>query len=289
MLGLEQPSGDSAAVVDTAPVDSNADAVEIVDDLPDGDLPENGEATPEEEEDEIDGVKLRGKKEALEKLKAERSMHADYTRKTQEVAEQRKSFEAREQQFQQTAQSHEQHIREVATLVTIDDRLAQFANFDFNAAADQDPVQTLKLHNEFTQLQAKRAQVLNSITQKQQSQQQEMQRSNAKQILDARQVLERDIKGWSPELANKLAEYGKAEGYESKVLDNVTSATFIKTLNKAFKWDQYEKQQRAKAPATPAAPVTRLSGASAVSTKNPAQMTDAEFAVFRRRQIAQRR
>lgn len=288
MLGLEQPSGDSAAVVDTAPVDSNADAPDIVEDLPDGDLQE--QANPDgEEEDEIDGVKLRGKKEALEKLKSERSMHADYTRKTQEVAEQRKSFEAREQQFQQTAQSHQQHIREVATLVTIDDRLAQFSNFDFNAAADQDPVQALKLHNEFTQLQARRAQVLGSITQKQQGQQEEMQRSNARQILEARQVLERDIKGWSPELANKLAEYGKAEGYEPKVLDNVTSATFIKTLNKAFKWDQYEKQQRAKAPATPAPPVTRLSGTTATSTKTPAQMSDAEFATFRRRQIAQRK
>ena len=51
------------------------------------------EQSPEldEIEEELEGVKLRGKKEALERIKAERLMQQDYTRKTMSHAEDRKS------------------------------------------------------------------------------------------------------------------------------------------------------------------------------------------------------
>lgn len=290
-MDQEQPSGDSAAVVDTAPptdVDSGAPST-TTDDVVNDDLPGNGEATVEDDfEEEVDGVKLRGKKEALERIKAERLMQADYTRKTQEVAAQRQAFEAERTQFQQTAQSHQQYIREVAQVVAVEERLEQFAKVNWQALTDQDPVQALKLHTEFTQLQAQRGQLVSSLTQKQQQAQHEKQRETARQLMEARQVLERDIKGWSPEMANKLVEYGRAQGYSPEILDNVTNPTFIKTLHKASLWDQHEKQLKAKAPATPAKPVTRLSGAGAVTSKDPSQMSDAEFAAWRKRQIAQR-
>jgi hypothetical protein len=156
-MDLEQPSGDSAAVVDTAPPELDAgDALDTSTDL---ETPELETQPPEEadEEDELDGVKLRGKKDALERFKAERLMQADYTRKTQEVAETRRALEARETQFQESAKAHQAHIREVAQVVAIDDRLAQFAQVNWQALTDQDPVQALKLHTEFTQLQAQAA------------------------------------------------------------------------------------------------------------------------------------
>ena len=279
MLDLEQPAPvlDSVATSDpVAPPEENLDPVD----------PELETQPPEEaeEEDELDGVRLRGKKEALERIKAERLMQADYTRKTQDVAEQRKSFEAERAQFQQTAQAHQASIREVAQLVAIEDRLAQFAKFDFNAAADTDPVQALKLHNEYTQLQAHRAQLQNSITQKQQAQAMEAQRTSAKQLLEARQVLERDIKGWSPDLANKLSEYGQTQGYPPEVLNNVTKPEFVKTLHKAYLYDQLMKQRAAK-PAQPAPPVTRVGGGNAAVTKPLSEVSDEEFIRRRREYI----
>ena len=52
------------------------------------------DGTDDETEEELDGAKIRGTKAAIEKIKAERLMQADYTRKTQTVAEERKAVEA---------------------------------------------------------------------------------------------------------------------------------------------------------------------------------------------------
>jgi hypothetical protein len=281
-LDLEQPAPvlDSAATVDPAA-------------LPETDLeptdPELETKPPEDEEleEELDGVKLRGKKEALEKIKAERLMQADYTRKTQDVAETRKSLEAERAQFQQNAQLHQQYQRELAQVYSIDERLAQFQQVNWQALTDQDPVQALKLHTEFTQLQAHKGQLVNALTQKQQAQAQEQQRNTARQLMEARQVLERDIKGWSPELAAKLTDHGVAMGIPREVLDTITQPAIVKLIHDSYTLKQLEKQ-RAKPPAQPAPPVTRLTGGNAASAKEPASMSDAEFAAWRKRQIAQR-
>jgi hypothetical protein len=289
MDNLEQPSGDSAVVDETAPP---IDATGTLDSPP-GDtgtdlLNEQAPVVDEVEED-LDGVKIRGPKEVVERVKAERLMQADYTRKTQDVAENRRQLEAERAQFQQTAQSHQQHIREVAQVVAIDERLAQFQNVNWTALTDQDPVQALKLHTEFTRLQADRGQLVNTLTQKQQQAQHEQQRNSARQLMEARQVLERDIKGWSPELAGKLMEHGVKKGIPADAMQNITNPALVKLLHDSYLLDQLQKQRTAKAPVAPAPPATRLSGSGAVSTKDPASMSDREFAEWRGRQIAQRK
>jgi hypothetical protein len=288
---MEQPaSPDSAAVLDTAPPATNdADTAPAEREFDENGLPIEAAPVDEDEEDELDGVKIRGKKEALEKLKAERLMQADYTRKTQEVAEHRKAFEAERAQFQQAAQTHQQYIREVAQLTAIDDRLSQFSQVNWQALTDQDPVQALKLHTEFTQLQAHKGQLVNALTQKQQQAQQMQQRETAKQLMEARQVLEREIKGWSPELAGKLKEHGIKRGIPAEAMESITQPAIVKLIHDSYLLDQLQKQRTAKPPAEPAKPATRLSGSSAVSTKEPSQMSDREFAEWRKRQIAQRK
>lgn len=286
MSEVEQPAGDS--VVETAP-ETEVQADETFDEVESGEELETQEADPDPDiDDEIEGVKLRGKKEALERIKAERLMQADYTRKTQEVAEQRRTFEAQQQQLREHAQNFQTHQREVAQLVNVDERLAQFSQVNWQALTDQDPHQALKLHTEFTQLQAHRGQLVNALTQRQQEAKAQAQRETAKQLSEAQAVVQREIKGWSPELANKLVDYGKSQGFPMEVLKNVTKPEFVKTLHKAYLFDQLQAK-RAKEQAKPADPVTRVSGVSAPVTKDPGRMSDAEFAAWRRRQIAQRR
>jgi hypothetical protein len=150
-------------------------------------------------------------------------------------------------------------------------------------------VQALKLHTEFTQLQAHKGQLVNALTQKQQQAQQMQQRETAKQLMEARQVLEREIKGWSPELAGKLKEHGIKRGIPAEAMESITQPAIVKLIHDSYLLDQLQKQRTAKPPAEPAKPATRLSGSSAVSTKEPSQMSDREFAEWRKRQIAQRK
>jgi hypothetical protein len=70
------------------------------------------------------------------------------------------------------------------------------------------------------------------------------------------------------------------------LLVNVPHAA--KFINKAMQYDRLLKQRTTKPPAPPAEPVTRVNGGNAAVTKDPARMSDAEFAAFRKRQIAQR-
>lgn len=288
-MELEQPSGDSAVAETTTTESMSGGAEDIKFDEATG-LPLSEQQPVEDDvEEDIDGVKLRGKKEALERIKAERLMQADYTRKTQDVAEQRKSIEAREQAFQQAAQNHQAYIKEISQVVAIDERLNQFSQVNWQQLTDQDPVQALKLHTEFTQLQAYKGQLVNTLTQKQQQAQQQEQRETARHLMEAASVLKRDIPNWSPELGGKLSDYGKTLGFDEAAMSNITNPSIVKLLHKAFMYDQLEKQRVSKTPAAPAPPATRLSGASAVSTKEIAQMSDAEFSAMRKRQIAQRR
>jgi hypothetical protein len=297
-LDLEQPAElpDSAAAPDAAPPatdDSGALDASSDTDL-DTDLDPQA-PVDEDEEDEIDGVKLRGKKDALERIKAERLMQADYTRKTQEVAEARKAHEAREAQFQQAAQTHSKFIEEIADLRNVERRLKEFADAgvnlqSLNALVDTEPQQAVKLQNELNWLQAQKAELTGSITQKQRVQAMESQRATAKQVFEAQQVLARDIKGWSPELANKLTDYAvKDLGYPPEVLNSVTQPAFVKTLHKAMLYDQLQKQRTAKTPAAPAPPASRVGGGGATVTKKLSEMSDAEYTAYRQKYVKNHR
>lgn len=291
MAEVEQPaSPDSEPVVNTTTSETSTEERDF--DPQTGELlTQEPPVEDDEAEDEIEGVKLKGKKEYLERIKSERLMHADYTRKTQEVAEQRRTFEAERQQFQQTAQAHQEHLREVAKLVAVDERLQQFAQVNWQSWADQDPVAAQKAHIEFTQLQAQRGQLAGTLAQKNQQRQLAMQQESARQANEAEAVVMRTLKDWGPAKYQELQEFAKTEaGIEPeslrRMLVNVPQSA--KILQLALVQSRLQKQRAAKPAAEPEKPATRLSGAAAPVRKTPDAMTDAEFAAWRKRQIAQR-
>lgn len=88
---MEQPDTEvqDSDVSETAPEPE----AQTDDDLIEG-LPEQEPEVSDEVEEDLEGVKVRGKKDAVEKLKAERLMQADYTRKTQAAADEKRAVEA---------------------------------------------------------------------------------------------------------------------------------------------------------------------------------------------------
>lgn len=277
MLDLEQPSNETESA--PAPAEDPQQTESVIE----GSDPQTA-TDPDEIEEELEGVKLRGKKELLEKLKSERLMQADYTRKTQDVAEQRKAIEAERAEFQKAAQSHQQNLREVAQLVNVDERLNQFNQLNWQQVQAEDPMRAQSLLIEFNQLQAARGQLMNSLTQRQQQQALQQQHEHARRLQEGQAVLARDIKGWGPELAGKLADFGASLGIPREALSNVTDPLFVKVLHKAFIGDQFERQKAAKPPAEPPKPVTRIGGASAANTKPLGDVTDPREWAERRRQ-----
>lgn len=270
---------------------------------PDAD-PDATLASDDSEEIDYEGEKYK----VPAKLKDAFMRHRDYTEKTMTAAEERRAFEqqrtsekaALEQQqarFKEQAEFHQKHIKDVATVVSIDERLAQFAGLDWDAITTADPVQAMKLERQVRELQSARQEALNKITQAQHAQNLEKQQLTArqaeqiaKQTEAARRELERDIPGWSGELASKLKAYGHSQGYAPEVLDNVANPGFVKTLHKAYLYDQLVSKSKAKPNAEPAKPVTRVGGAgAAASAKKLSDMSTKDFIAERQKYIQKHR
>ena len=223
----------------------------------------------------------------LDELKAGNLRNEDYTQKTQSVAEQRRAFEAERQQFAQQQQLASQHIEKVAEIKAIDRQLEQYQKLDWNALVDADPVNAMKLDRQMRELQQQRGASVAAVEQAQARTSYESQQETARRIHEAKATLTKEIQGYgTPEVMKELGATAKAFGYRDEELANVPRA--VKLLYEA---SQYRKlMAKAKTAEKPEVkPITRIAGAGATASKDPSAMSDAEFAAFRKRQIAQRR
>ena len=288
MSDLEQPSGDSEVIE----VDDDLEGVEA--DSESGDEVElDGEQSTDSEDDEleedIDGLKVRGKKDALEKLKAERLMQADYTRKTQEVAELRKAAEAERQAVELEKQVHFQNMNEVAQIKAIEMRLAQFAQLNWDQLTDSDPVQAMRLDREARQLQAAKAQLEGSVSQRHAQFVQLQQQEAARQVEEGRRVLQRDIPGWGEELRTELVKYALANGYTQRELDAMKSPAMVRSLFREYQTDKAKKQATTRPKVTQEKPVTRVQSANKTkAVTDPDKLSPDQWLKWRNSQVKKR-
>lgn len=261
MSDMEQPLGDSQVQDDELDASTTSDELAGDEANPEELDSEQSEGEDEELEEDLDGVKVRGKKELLEKLKAERLMQADYTRKTQEVAEERKAIAAAKEAVELEKRVHFENMQEVATIRAIEMQLQNFAQINWQQLADSDPVQAMKLDRQMRDLQSQREQLSASVAQRHQQFTQKQQQEAARQMEEARRVLQRDIPGWGEELAGKLRSYALANGYTQQEIDSIRSPAMVRSLYREYQMAEAKKQATKRTPA-PAAPVTRVSNAS---------------------------
>ena len=286
---MEQPviSQDPAVVeARNTPVDASSD---VPDELIDADpLAEHIEASdiaePEEVEDDIDGLKLRGKKALIEKFRNERMMQADYTRKTQAVIQER-------QAIAQQADFNNRFLAEAATLKAIDMRLAEYDKVDRRALIDADPAQAQKFALEREDFVKAREQVLYSLNAKQAQTFHQQQAGLASLKEQAAAYLTKEIANWTPERDTAIAKYVIDKGVPPAAIANVMAhmPQFGVMAHKAELYDALvAKAAKKPPPESQIAPITRVAATRATANKSPEQMSDAEFSQWRKRQITQR-
>lgn len=246
------------------------------------------------EEEDSEDVDYEGKSYKVPKtLKDALLRQADYTRKTQEVAQARQAFEAERQQHQYVLHLQHQSIGARAEATAIAGQLREFEAINWQALANEDPAQAQRLWIQREQLKERMSIAHAKVTQTEQQALQMQQQTVAKQLQEGSEVLARDIKGWSKQTADQLREYGKKLGYADHELDGIADARAVKLLHKAMMYDQMQEKAKtvsAKPKQTEAPkPVTTIKGKSSGPTGYAPNMTDAQFAALRRRQIAQRR
>lgn len=251
---------------------------------------ENGEEVsppaPVDDTEEVDyeGQKVRVPKSVKEAL----LRHADYTQKTQQLAEQRRAFEATRLGNESV---NKEYVDALATVKAYDGYLANYANrtdADWTNLEIQDPVQAGREWRHFTQLKEGRTQAVNTANEKQHGLEMETQRIRATRFQEVQAELKKSIPEWAPgnDLDQKLAKYGTASGMSAQDLADATlrNPAFVTALNKARLWDEAQTKQantkRIEA-AQAVKPAAEVGSRSTTTTKDPAKMDHAAYRKWR--------
>lgn len=246
----------------------------------------------DDEEVEIGEHKFALPKSAAEKLKAERLMHADYTQKTQSVAEERKQVIAEREQVREQQQKAHQYLDEMADLRAIDKQIKQIDDMKLSEYVDTDPVGVMKVQEQRRALEIQRQQLVGNITQKQQDNALAQQQETAKQIQEAEAYIKREIPGWTEQRTSEITEFAKKNGIDPGAMwaSVFKTPALAKILHNAELYEKLVKKQApTKTPAPAAKPAIKIGSAGATAVTDPAKMTDAQFAAWRRKQIQQRK
>ncbi len=239
---------------------------------PDAD-PDNPDDGPAEDLEEIDhdGTKYQVPRQ----LKDAFLRQADYTRKTQELAELRRGLEQQAQQQQQVSQ---ERIQAEARLVAMDDQVQSYEQIDWNALEQMDPARAQSMWREYSQLKDGRAQLAARLSWYDQQKAVETQRATARRLEEGQQKLAQDIPGWSPELASKLSTFAIQEfGFSPQELGTVDDPRMIKVLHLAHLGAQAQKTQTAakRAAQTQTAQPARIVGSKAGAASRPSTTSPA--------------
>lgn len=235
----------------------------------DEELETDDEAIEEDSDEQpISVVKLKVNGEELEKpldeVIALAQQGVDYTKKTQEVAEQRKALEeyaqtiqVQEQAFQQQVQLQNALISDVAQLQAVDNQLAQFNDVNWQELSDTDFVEAQKLFFTFNQLQQQRSTLANQLTDKQKYLQAQQAQSIAEKVEKGKEVLAKEIPNWSRETSQAIILTGKEYGFTDDELSMVVDPRHVKVLHDAMQWRKLQSNTAVKNKVSQAKPVVK--------------------------------
>jgi len=177
-------------------------------------------------------------------LKGAFLMNADYTRKTQELAEHRRALEQGRQELAARAEAAQATLTGRTQLQILDHQLEALGGVDWQSVLTEDPQRAQGLWAYAQQVQAAREQLAQALAHHEQGAQLEAERQLAAQMAQAGQVLSREIEGWSPEVAGKLVEYAGAFGVTLDELREVADPRLWKILHRAYAGEQDQRRQQ---------------------------------------------
>jgi len=236
--------------------EESTEVEEDVEESTDEETLETEDETEEEDSDEeqpVQNVKLKVNGEEIEKpldeVVALAQQGLDYTKKTQEVAEQRKAVEALQQelnmatqQFQQQQQLNNLLIEDVAKVTALDQQLAQYQNVDWQKLSDSDFVEAQKLFFEYNQLQQERSNAVSQFETKRQEALNKQQQMIAAQVAKGKEQLAKEIPNWSPQTTQEIIEHSKNYGFTDGELNSIVDPRHVRVLHDAMQWQKLKSK-----------------------------------------------
>lgn len=235
----EVESTAASEVTDDAPTD-------VSDELADGD-----ESTDAEQPDsDVEDVDYEGKKYAVPKeIKDALLRQADYTRKTQEIAEHRRQIEAERASVQQLAKAEQEHLQDLANLRLTENVLQRYQGANWQQMAADDPAGTQARWIDYQQAQEARRFVAERISQHQHQRGLQAQQEIAKRVQESEAALASDDKTWTEARSAELSAFiQKQYGFNREELAQSLSPKFVRLMRDAMTGRQALTKAVAKPP-----------------------------------------
>jgi hypothetical protein len=229
---------------DTEEVKSEDDTEEVEYEASD----EDDDAEEVEEQPQTFRVKAAGEEKdvTLDELMQGYQLGADYTKKTQELAELRKANEAEQKAIQESKQvrdTYAQRLKAIEEFLTQGD-----SQEDLAALKENDPigyaVKVAEQTEKKQQLDAIKAEQTRIAQEQQADYAQAMQRYVADEAQKLNKVLpEFSDKVKGEQLRNEIRNYGKTIGFTDQELAQVYDSRYVVTLHKAMQYDKLQKSK----------------------------------------------
>jgi hypothetical protein len=252
------------------PLEAEAEATEEVEsEEATDDNPDDQAEEEEQSQDEVPAIlklKVNGEdvEKPLDEVVALAQQGLDYTQKTQQVAEQRKELEAyaqqiqmQEQAFQQQMQLNNVLIEDVAKITTLDQQFNQYGNVNWQQLSDNDFVEAQKHFFTYNQLQQERSQLVSQFEAKKQQIASHQAQLMSERVAKGKEVLAKEIPGWSQETTQKLVSVGKEYGFSDAELNSIVDPRHVKVLHDAMQWRKLQNNSSVKKKVSSAKPVVR--------------------------------
>jgi hypothetical protein len=208
-------------------------------------------------------------------------LKADYTRKTTEVATERKAVAAEREAFvaerQQHAAQQQEFVKEIGQLTVYDDALAQYAKVDWNALRQQNPQQAQAAFMDWQQLKANRDTVFGALQQKVQQRTQAAQQDLAKRAAATVAHARTNIPGFRDEAFAEVSAWATERGISNAFIEQNLSPLLFEVLYKAHAFDGLQKKADA-ARKAPAATGTTMAPLDKVGARSGGQRSLADLA-----------
>ena len=219
-----------------------------------GEAEEESEESDEEAKEELlYAVTVNGEEQevTLEELTKGYSRQSDYTRKTQEIANNRKGMETLQQQYNseisQIQQERQQYLESLNQIISnTASGLDKFVNVDWNDLKESDPLEYVTKREEFREAQEQVQAMQQEHYVAQQRQSQDVQRFRTKALQEEHGKLVSVLPDWAePEkqkkIVSEIRSYASGQGFSDEELNSLVDHRSLLVLMKAQKYDKLQK------------------------------------------------
>ena len=265
LLGLMEPEKDKPKDEEAQPTEEEESIEETQDEsLEEGsedeaEEPEEGEEEESEEtddgeeEDPLYAVTVNGEEHEVtfDELLRGYSRQSDYTRKTQELSNDRKQMESLQQQYNSevsTIQAERQQYMESLNQIIANSSagLDKFANVDWQSLKDTDPIEYVTKKEEFREAQEKVQSMQQDQYHDQQRHAEESKKLRTQILQEEHGKLSAALPEWGePEKQKKMAteirDYASSQGFSSEEINSLVDHRSLLVLLKASKYDAMQK------------------------------------------------